>query len=76
MPKYYIKCGSLEIIYSTSKKPIDAAVDALWEANEHDTVDDIFYIDQRGFRNYTNSDDKTVTLDLKKVAKKGGWTLE
>ncbi len=76
MPKYYIKCGSLEIIYSTSKKPIDAAIDALWETNENDVVDDTFYIDERGFRGYVNSDDKTVKIALEKVARRGGWELE
>ena len=36
MSKYYIKCGTLELIYSTNKEPFDAAVAALWETNEHD----------------------------------------
>lgn len=74
--KYYIKCGSLEIIYSTNKEPLEAAVDSLWETNQHDVIDDTFYIDERGFRNYTDADDKTVKIPLDVVAQKGGWELE
>lgn len=75
MAKYYIKCGSLEIIYSTSKSPIEAAVDSLWETNEHDVIDDTFFIDERGFRNYTNADKETIIIPLDMVADKGGWEL-
>lgn len=76
MAKYYIKCGSLEIIYSTNKEPLEAAVDSLWETNQHDVIDDTFFIDERGFRNYTNADKNTVRIGLDIVADKGGWKLE
>lgn len=76
MAKYYIKCGSLEIIYSTNKEPLEAAVDSLWETNQHDVIDDTFFIDERGFRNYTNADKQTIQIGLDVVAEKGGWELE
>lgn len=77
MPKFYIKCGSLELIRSCpGSKSIHAAQLALWEANKFDTLDEYFYIDQRGFRDYITADKKTKVYSLEKVAKLAGWRLE
>jgi hypothetical protein len=76
MPKYYIKCGSLELIYSTSKKPVGAAIDSIWETNDNDTLDEYFYIDERGFRDYLSADKETKVIFTARVMKKAGWTLE
>lgn len=76
MAKYYIKCGTLEIIYSTSKKPLDAAMDAVWETNENDILDEYFYLDERGYRDYTNADGLTTVLHTSHILKDAGWTLE
>ncbi len=76
MSKYYINCGTLQIIYSTSKTPLEAATRALWETNASDVLDEHFYIDERGFRDYLTADPKgTSVIKSSKVIKLAGWTL-
>jgi hypothetical protein len=76
MAKYYIKCGSLELIYSTNKDALGAAIDSIWETNDNDTLDEHFYIDERGFRDYTSADNETKVLRTERVMQKAGWTVE
>jgi hypothetical protein len=73
--KYYIKCGTLELIYSTSKNAQNAAATALGETNKFDILDEYFYIDERGYRDYTNADKNTKVIKLHKVCKLAGWEL-
>jgi hypothetical protein len=73
--KYYIKCGTLELIYSTNKDAIGAAIDSIWETNDNDTLDEHFYIDERGFRNYTSADKETKVFQTINIMKKAGWTV-
>lgn len=73
MPKYYIRCGSLELIYSTSKSPLDAAIAALWETNEHDVLDEYFYIDERGMKNHISALPDTVVIESHTVLEEAGW---
>ena len=73
MAKYYIKCGSLELIYSTSKNPYNAAVAALWETNEHDVLDEYFYVDERGYRDYTTADKETIVIESVSILDSAGW---
>lgn len=73
--KYYIKCGSLELIFSTDKLPLDAAVTALGETNKFDVLDEYFYIDERGMKDFASALPDTKVYTTKKVAKKAGWTL-
>lgn len=75
MPKYYIKCGSLELKYSTNKTPMDAAVYAMQETNQFDVLDEYFYIDERGFRDYISADKHTQVIKLNKIAKLAGWRI-
>jgi hypothetical protein len=75
MPKYYIKCGTLELKYSTNKQPLEAAIYAMNETNKFDTLDEYFYVDERGFRDYITADKQTQVIKLKKVARRAGWTL-
>lgn len=75
MPKYYIKSGSLELIYSTDKSPLDAAGVALGETNKFDVLDEHFYIDERGMKDYITALPDTIVITTKKVAKNAGWTL-
>lgn len=75
MPKYYIKCGSLELIYSTSKNATNAAVTALWETNKFDVLDEYFYIDERGLRDYLTADKETKVIKLNKICKRAGWEI-
>ena len=76
MSKYYISSGTLQIIRSTSKMPVMAACDALWELNDNDTLDEYMYIDQRGFRDYTSADGKTQVFRSKFVLTQAGWVME
>ena len=76
MAKYYIKCGTLELIYSTSKKPLDAAMDAVWETNEHDVLDEYMYLDERGYRDYASADKQTKVYKSINVLTQAGWNLE
>lgn len=76
MPKYYIKSGSLELIYSTDKGPMDAAADALWETNEHDTLDEYFYVDERGLKDYKTALPDTVVVSTQMIIHKAGWSIE
>lgn len=73
MAKYYVKCGSLELIYSTNKTPFDAAVTVLWEANENDVLDEYFYVDERGMRDYTSADKDTIVIESELILEKAGW---
>jgi hypothetical protein len=76
MSKYYIKCGTLELIYSTDKKPFGAAKDALWETNKFDVLDEYFYVDERGFKDYATALPDTKVYKSTKVIEKAGWSLE
>jgi len=75
MPKYYVKCGSLELIYSTGKTPRDACRTVLWESNEYDTLDEYFYVDERRFRTYASADSNTVVIPSSEILKAEGWTV-
>lgn len=76
MPKYYIKSNTLELIYSTSKSPLEAACDALWELNDFDVLDEHFYIDERSFKDYSTALPDTKVYKTEKIMKKAGWTME
>lgn len=76
MAKYYIKCGTLELIYSCDKCPRDAAMDAIWETNDNDTLDEYMYLDERGYRDYTSADGFTCVLRTTLILKDAGWSLE
>lgn len=76
MSKYYVQCGSLQLIYSTSKSQVEAAAQVLWETNEHDVLDEYFYVDERGFRDYTNADKDTQVIPTEVVMKLAKWEME
>ncbi|NDB86642.1 MAG: hypothetical protein EB127_28705 [Alphaproteobacteria bacterium] len=76
MSKYYIKCGSLQLIYSTSKSESEAAAQVLWETNKHDVLDEYFYIDERGYRDYTSADKLTQVIPTEVVMKLANWEIE
>jgi hypothetical protein len=75
MPKYYISCGSLQMIYSTIKSERDACKTVLWEANEHDTLDEYFYVDERGYRGYISADPQTMVFPADEILKEEGWEI-
>ena len=75
MPKYYIKCGTLELIRDSEFGPVEVAINALYDSNKFDTLDEYFYIDERGMRDYVTAQPDTNVLSLKIIAKLAGWTL-
>jgi hypothetical protein len=75
MSKFYIHCGTLQIIYSTDKSVEDAAVAALWETNKLDVLDEYFYIDERGYKDYLSADNDTTVIKTKKICEKAGWEI-
>jgi hypothetical protein len=75
VPKYYIQSGTLQLIYSTSEKPFNAAVAALWETNKFDVLDEHFYIDERGMKNHMTALPDTTVIKSNKVFKKAGWEI-
>jgi hypothetical protein len=76
MPKYYINSGTLQFIYSTNKNPLDAACCVIWELNENDTLQEYMFVDERGHRNVSDADDKTIVFDTNDVLKKAGWSID
>jgi hypothetical protein len=75
MPKYYIKSGSLEYILSTNDNPFNAAINSLWEINDYDTLDEYFYVDERGLKDYSTALPDTNVFSTIDVLKKAGWTI-
>ena len=75
MSKYYSKCGTVEIIFSTEQTPFEVAGRTLWESNKDDVLDEHFYIDEQGYRDPFSATPKTIVLTLKEVCKAEGWTL-
>ena len=73
MAKYYVKCGTLELIYSTNKNQRDAARTVLWECNEYDELDEFFYIDERGFRDYVTATPGTIVIPTEEILRAEGW---
>lgn len=73
MSKYYIKSNTLELIYSTDKTPLEAAMVALGETNKFDILDEYFYIDERGMKDYVTALPDTVVIPTKLVAAEAGW---
>lgn len=63
MAKYYISSGTLRLIYSTTKSPLEAACTAIWETNEHDEIGPQVFVDERGMRNKTTADEQTMIFD-------------
>jgi hypothetical protein len=76
MAKYYISSGTLQIIRSTNKSHLEAACDSVWELNENDTLDEYFYVNERGFRDYTNAGPETEVFTSNFVLRRAGWSVE
>lgn len=75
MAKYYIKSNTLELIYSTNKNPLEAACAALWELNDFDILDEYFYIDERGYKDYISADKNTNVISTIDIMNKAGWNM-
>ena len=74
MPKYYVKSGSLEVIISR-KDALEASIAGLLMTNKFDTIDEYFYADERGYRDYLTANNETNVISTKSIIKAAGWEL-
>ena len=73
MPKYYIKSGTLQIIFSTPLEAYDACRCVIHECNTNDELDEYMYVDERGYRDYTSADTTTYVVDTEQILRKEGY---
>ena len=74
MGKYYVKSGTLEVAVS-KQDPFEAAIYGLTLTNKFDTIDEYFYVDERGFRDYITADKNTNVIRTQNVVSGAGWEL-
>ena len=74
MAKYYVKSGSLEVIISR-KDALEASIAGLLMTNKFDTIDEYFYADERGYRDYLTANNETNVISTKSIIKAAGWEL-
>lgn len=66
MAKYYVKSGTLEVIISR-KDALEAAICGFLMTNKFDVIDEYFYIDERGYRDYISADKQTNVIKTKLI---------
>ena len=74
MAKYYVKSGTLEVIISR-KDALEASIAGLLMTNKFDTIDEYFYVDERGYRDYVSADNETNVINTKSIVRAAGWEL-
>ena len=74
MAKFYIKSGTLEVILGEND-PLEAAIRGLMLTNKFDTIDEYFYVDERGYRDYVSADNTTNVIATKSIVRAAGWEL-
>jgi hypothetical protein len=74
MAKYYVKSGTLEVIMDHANA-FEAAISGLMLTNKFDTIDEYFYADERGFRDYVSADKETNVVPTKSIVRAAGWEL-
>ena len=74
MGKYYIKSGTLEVTLSKNDA-LEAAISGLLLTNKFDTIDEYFYVDERGYRDYISADKDTSVIATKSIVRAAGWEL-
>jgi hypothetical protein len=74
MAKYYVKSGTLEVIISR-KDALEASIAGLLMTNKFDTIDEYFYVDERGYRDYLSADNETNVINTKSIVRAAGWEL-
>jgi hypothetical protein len=68
MSKWYVKSNTVEKIVSIPHStPLDAAIEVFNDTNHFDVVDEYFYVDERGMRDYTSADSLTQVIKTKRV---------
>jgi hypothetical protein len=74
MAKFYVKSGTLEIMISR-KDALEASIAGLLMTNKFDTIDEYFYVDERGYRDYVSADNTTNVIPTKSIVRAAGWEL-
>lgn len=74
MAKFYIKSGTLEVILGEND-PLEAAIKGLMLTNKFDTIDEYFYVDERGYRDYISADKNTNVISTNSIIRAAGWEL-
>ena len=74
MAKFYVKSGTLEVIISR-KDALEASIAGLLMTNKFDTIDEYFYVDERGYRDYISADNATNVINTKSIVRAAGWEL-
>lgn len=74
MAKYYVKSGTLEVIVS-KKNAFEAAIAGLLLTNKFDTINEHFYVDEQGYRDYISATPKTNVIATKSIVRGAGWEL-
>jgi hypothetical protein len=74
MAKFYVKSGTLEVIISR-KDALEASIAGLLMTNKFDTIDEYFYVDERGYRDYVSADNTTNVIPTKSIVRAAGWEL-
>jgi len=74
MAKFYVKSGTLEVIVSR-KDALEASIAGLLMTNKFDTIDEYFYADERGYRDYVSADNTTNVIPTKSIVRAAGWEL-
>lgn len=74
MGKFYVKSGTLEVTISRGDA-LEAAITGLFLTNKFDTIDEYFYIDERGYRDYISADPQTNVISTSSIIKAAGWEL-
>ena len=74
MGKYYVASGTLRMIVSR-KDALEASIYVLTQSNKFDTIDEHFYVDERGYRDYVSADPKTNVIATKSIIRAAGWEL-
>ena len=74
MPKFYVKSGTLEVTISR-KDSLEAAIAGLMLTNKFDIIDEYFYADERGYRDYVSADSSTNVIPTKSIVRAAGWEL-
>ena len=74
MAKFYVKSGTLEIMISR-KDALEASIAGLLMTNKFDTIDEYFYVDERGYRDYVSADNETNVINTKSIVRAAGWEL-
>jgi len=66
MPKFYVKSNTAELITSCSD-PLEAAVRTLMSCNKNDIVDEFFYVDECGMKDYITATPNTTVIRTEDV---------